>query len=102
MWVLEVLWPMAAGWFLVAALVGLYRGGSVHGPIVRWDRWAVTLVAGTATALALRVLVQGRSLVMTFALVLAAFLAATTGGWRGVVVLVARRRDAGFTARGVR
>lgn len=101
-WFLEVLWPVAVGWFTVAAFVGLYRRGAAGGAPVRWDRWAVTLAGGVATTLTLRALVQGRPVVVAFALVLTGFLAATTGGWRGAAVLVARRRDARLTARGAR
>lgn len=103
-WFLGVLWPVAVGWYGTALVTGLYRvpartrfGGG--------GRWAVTVVVGTAVTLLLRAGFQDRVLVSTFALVLAGFLAVTTGGWRAVAAGwtgLRDRRAAGLTGRGVR
>lgn len=103
-WFLEVLWPVALGWYGTALITGLYRVPT-RARFGRGGRWAVTVVVGTAVTLLLRAVVQDRVLVSTFGLVLAGFLAVTTGGWRAAAAgwsVLGDRRAAGITGRGAR
>ena len=91
-WFLGVLWPIAAGWFVVAAAVLLYdRRG--HNAI----RLAVTIVAGVGIGLLLRISVTHRATPIAFVLVAYGFITLLTLGWRLVVLgvrEVVRRRAA--------
>ena len=76
-WYLTVLWPFLLGWFAAAAAVRLY--GSWPN---RWTVLAVTWVAGTAIALALRSLITQRATPVAFVIVAYTFIGLTVFGWR--------------------
>ena len=91
-WFLDVLWPIAVGWFAVATAALLYaRRG--HTAV----RLAVTVVAGVGIGLLLRAAVTHRATPVVFVIVAFAFITLLTAGWRLVafgVREVARRRAA--------
>jgi hypothetical protein len=83
-----------AGPFLVALAAGWVGARAWRAPARPWPTgvvvWAVTVVGG----LLLRPALFGGGLAWSFALVTAAFLAATLLGWRLLATLVLRRRPA--------
>lgn len=82
-WFFGVLWPFAAGWFVVAVAVRLYTQRS------RWPaRVLVTVIAGVAAGLALRAAVTHRATPIAFIVVAYAFITLLMLGWRLVVVAV--------------
>lgn len=90
-WFLEVLWPIALGWFAVAVAAGLYTASS------RDDRrLAATVLVGVGLGLAIRAAATHRDTPVAFVLVAYGFIALTTVGWRlaGTAVprLIERRR----------
>lgn len=91
-WFLDVLWPMACGWFVVAAAVRLYaRRGRIA------VRLAITIIAGIGAGLVLRASVTHRATPVAFVVVAFAFITMLTAGWRLVALVVrerARRRAA--------
>lgn len=91
-WFLDVLWPLACGWFVVAAAVMLYaRRGRVA------VRLAITIIAGIGAGLVLRATVTHRATPVAFVIVAFAFITMLTVGWRLVALGVrelARRRAA--------
>jgi hypothetical protein len=76
-WFFGVLWPLALGWFVVAVATKLYAN-----PSRPWLRLTATWGLGMTLALVVRGIVLGRQPVSTFALVLYAFVAIETFGWR--------------------
>lgn len=84
-WFLGVLWPLALGWFVVALATKLYTN-----PARPWSRLTVTWALGLTLALVVRGIVLGRQPVSTFALVLFAFVALETFGWRLIALLFRR------------
>ena len=90
-WFLVVLWPIAAAWFAVALLAGLYTRTSRP-----WLRLAVTVVIGVGVGLVARIVFTHRDTPPAFVLVAFGFITLTTAGWRllGVALprLLARRR----------
>jgi hypothetical protein len=84
-WFLGVIWPLAFGWFAVAIASRLYTSSSRP-----WLRLLTTWGLGMTLALVVRGLVLGRQPVSTFALVLYAFVALETFGWRAIALLVRR------------
>jgi hypothetical protein len=90
-WFFGVLWPLVAGWFLMALPLQLYtRRPSA------WLRYAGTLVVGVGIALLLRALVTHRSTPVAFIPVAYASVAALTLGWRVLaagVRWIQHRRD---------
>lgn len=92
-WFLDVLWPIAAGWFIVAAAALLYtRRG--HTAV----RLAITIAGGLAIGLLLRAAVTHRATPVAFVVVAYAFVTLLTAGWRllalGVREAVRRRTAA--------
>jgi len=85
-WFLGVLWPLALGWFVVAVATKLYTN-----PARPWLRLTATWALGLTLALVVRGIVLGRQPVSTFALVLFAFVALETFGWRLIALLFRRR-----------
>lgn len=88
-WFLEVLWPLAVGWFAVGVLVGLY-----HRRDLTWLRWLLTLAFGVLLAMFLRTFTK-RDAFTAYTVVAYIFVGLTTLGWRGVAALTAamtRRR----------
>lgn len=88
-WFLVVVWPLLAGWFLVALVVRLYTRGDRA-----WLRLAATVAAGVAVALLLRATVTHRDTPVAFVVVAYVFITALTVGWRlvGKGVQAARGR----------
>jgi hypothetical protein len=87
-WFLEVLWPIALGWAVVALLTGLYtRTGAGM-----WIALLVTLFAGIAITQVIRYTVQDRPWIGIFTAVALGFIALTTFGWRALALLVQRAR----------
>jgi hypothetical protein len=89
-WFLEVLWPIALGWAVVAVLSGLYTrsGGSM------WLALFATLVGGLVITQVLRYTLQDRPWIGIFTAVAFGFIGLTTFGWRAIAMLVRRRRPA--------
>jgi hypothetical protein len=89
-WFLEVLWPIALGWAVVALLTGLYTrtGGAM------WLALPVTLVGSIAITQVIRYTVQDRPAIGIFTAVALGFIGLTTFGWRAVALLVRRLRPA--------
>lgn len=88
-WFLEVLWPLAVGWFAVALAAGLYLR-----PRHTWLRWLLTVGFGILVAILLRPLTQRDSFTV-YTIVAYLFVGLTTLLWRGVAagaVVMARRR----------
>jgi hypothetical protein len=85
-WFLGVLWPLALGWFVAAFVTKLYTN-----PARPWRRLTGTWALGMTLALVVRGIALGRQPVSTFALVLFAFVALETFGWRAVARLFRRR-----------
>jgi hypothetical protein len=95
-WFLEVLWPIALGWAVVALLTGLYTriGAGV------WVALLVTLFGGIAITQVIRYTVQDRPWIGIFTAVAIGFIGLTTFGWRAIAALVRRLRPApGLTVR---
>ncbi|MBJ7595496.1 MAG: DUF3054 family protein [Candidatus Dormibacteraeota bacterium] len=90
-WFFVVLWPVAAAWFAVAVIDGLYTRASRP-----WLRLAGTVVLGVGAGLIARIVVTHRDTPVAFVLVALGFMAVTTAGWRLVSAAVphvlARRR----------
>ena len=87
-WFLEVLWPIALGWAVIALLTGLYtRTGAGM-----WLALLVTLFGGIAITQVIRYTVQDRPWIGIFTAVAIGFIGLTTFGWRGVAHLLGRRR----------
>ncbi len=72
-----VLWPVAAAWFAVAVIDGLYTRASRP-----WLRLAATVVLGVGVGLIARIVVTHRDTPVAFVLVAFGFIAVTTAGWR--------------------
>jgi len=91
-WFFIVLWPLLAGWFLVAVAAQLYTSGTR--PLVRLG---ATVVIGVAIAIVLRVAVTHRDSPVAFVVVAYVFIAVLTAGWRAAAIGVRalRRRAAG-------
>jgi hypothetical protein len=89
-WFLEVLWPIALGWAVVALLTGLYTR---TGPGM-WGALLITLFGGIAITQVIRYTVQDRPWIGIFTAVALGFIAMTTIGWRLIALLVRRRRPA--------
>lgn len=88
-WFLRVMWPLCVGFFALAILTRLYtRADGV------WAALAITCIGGVVITQLLRGTFTGHPYLSVFALIALAFLVLTTFGWRLVVGLVARRRDA--------
>ena len=92
-WFLEVLWPIALGWAVVALLTGLYTrtGGAM------WLALLVTLFGGIAITQVIRYTVQDRPWIGIFTAVAIGFIGLTTFGWRGIAVLWCRMRSTATT-----
>ena len=89
-WFLEVLWPIALAWAVVALLTGLYtRTGAWM-----WVALLVTLFGGIFITQVIRYTVQDRPWIGIFTAVALGFIGLTTFGWRGIAHLVGRRRPA--------
>ncbi len=89
-WFLEVLWPLAVGWFAVALAVGLYLRRDRA-----WVRWIATLAFGILLAMFLRTLTDRRAF-DAYTVVAYVFVGMFTLGWRGIAVLAGlalRRRS---------
>ncbi|MBK9179805.1 MAG: DUF3054 domain-containing protein [Acidimicrobiales bacterium] len=86
-WFLEVLWPFAVGWYAVALAARLYTARTQ-----RLARLAAVWVIGLPVAWALRAVALDRPFFTTFLGVSAAFIVATTGGWRLVGLGLGRLR----------
>jgi hypothetical protein len=91
-WFLNVLWPLAAGWFAAAIVLGLYRVMLVR-PASRWAlRLAGTIVLGVLVGALLRGTFTDRPTFSTFTIVYLTWMTLTTFGWRGGWMLVRARR----------
>ena len=89
-WFVEVLWPIAVGWALVALVTRLYtRTGAGM-----WVALFVTLVGGLVITQIIRGTMQDRPWIGIFTAVALGFIGLTTFGWRGVALLVRRLRPA--------
>jgi hypothetical protein len=89
-WFLEVLWPLALGWALVALVTGLYtRTGRGM-----WAALFVTLVGALVITQVLRYWLQDRPWIGIFTAVAFGFIGLTTFGWRALALLLRRRRPA--------
>ena len=90
-WFFVVLWPVAAAWFAVALVTGLYTRASRP-----WLRLALTVVLGVGVGLIARIVVTHRDTPPAFILVAFGFIAVTTAGWRllsaALPRVLARRR----------
>lgn len=86
---LGVLWPLALGWFVAALATKLYTN-----PSRPWLRLTGTWVFGMTLALVVRGIALGRVPVSTFALVLFAFVAFETFGWRLIARILRRSAPA--------
>ena len=92
-WFLEVLWPIALAWAVVALLTGLYtRTGAGM-----WLALVVTLFGGIAITQVIRYTVQDRPWIGIFTAVAIGFIGFTTFGWRAIAVLVCRMRSRAAT-----
>jgi hypothetical protein len=89
-WFLEVLWPIALGWFVIALLSGLYTRTGVG----MWTALFLTLVGAIVITQVIRYTVQDRPWIGIFTAVAIGFIGLTTFGWRGIAYLVGRRRPA--------
>jgi len=89
-WFLEVLWPIALGWAVVALVSGLYTRTGVG----MWTALFLTLFGGIVITQVIRYTVQDRPWIGIFTAVAIAFIGLTTAGWRGVAYLAGRRRPA--------
>lgn len=87
---LEVLWPIALGWFVVALLSGLYTR---TGPSM-WLALVVTLFGGIAITQVIRYHVQDRPWIGIFTAVAIGFIGLTTITWRAIALLMRRLRPA--------
>ena len=94
-WFFIVLWPLLAGWFLVALASRLYTRGD-HA----WLRLAATVVIGVAIALLLRASATHRDTPVAFVVVAYLFITALTAGWRFVAIGVLAARSRGGSATG--
>lgn len=85
-WFLTVLWPLVAGWFVLALATRLYTRADRT-----WARLAVTWIAGVVLGLVFRELFtsHGDSF-STFTVVVLGFIGLTTFGWRAVLVAFRR------------
>jgi hypothetical protein len=87
-WFVEVLWPIAVGWALVALATRLYtRTGAGM-----WVAPLVTLVGGLVVTQIIRGTMQDRPWIGIFTVVAFGFIGLTTFGWRVVALLVRRLR----------
>src|SRR5215207_3708535 len=89
-WFLEVLWPIALGWAVVALVSGLYTRTGVG----MWTALFLTLFGGIVITQVIRYTVQDRPWIGIFTAVAIPFIGLTTAGWRGVAYLAGRRRPA--------
>lgn len=88
-WFFEVLWPFAVGWFVIAAIVGLYTA-----PARPWLRLTFTWITGIAVGLALRAGITHRGSLSTFAIVVYVFVGLAVFGWRALATALGRLRPA--------
>ncbi len=86
--VLIILWPLAVGWFAVAAAVRLYAGSALP----EWARLLLTWVLGLTVGLILRAAVTGRDTPIPFIVVAFGFICGTTAAWRLLGVAASRIR----------
>ena len=86
-WFFTVFWPFAVGWFVVAALAGLYTATGRP-----WARLAVTWIAGIALSLMLRDAITHRGSFNTFAVVVYVFVGLAVFGWRALANALRRLR----------
>ena len=93
-WFVEVLWPIAVGWALVALVTRLYTRSGVG----MWVALAVTLVGGLVITQIIRATLQDRPWIGIFTAVALGFIGLTTFGWHGVALLLRRRRPAPLDA----
>jgi hypothetical protein len=91
-WFVEVLWPIAVGWALVALVTRLYTRTGVG----MWVALVVTLVGGLVVTQIIRGTMQDRPWIGIFTAVAFGFIGLTTFGWRVVALLVRRLRPAPF------
>lgn len=87
-WFLTVLWPLVVAWFACALLARLYSSSDRV-----WLRLAVTLVAGALLNAVLRGSFTDRPYVSVYTLVLIAWMALTTFGWRVLARRLSTRRE---------
>lgn len=76
-WFLEVVWPIALGWFAAAVVARLYTARSRPGL-----RLGATVVVGVGLGLVIRAAVTHRDTPAAFVVVALGFIALTTVGWR--------------------
>jgi hypothetical protein len=89
-WFVEVLWPIALGWAVVALVTRLYTR---TGPGM-WVALFATLIGGLVITQIIRATMQDRPWIGIFTAVALGFIGLTTFGWRLVAVLVRRLRPA--------
>jgi hypothetical protein len=87
-WFVEVLWPIAVGWAIVALLTRLYTRSGVG----MWVALFATLVGGLVITQIIRATMQDRPWIGIFTAVAVGFIGLTTFGWRLVALLVRRLR----------
>ncbi len=78
-WFLEVLWPIALGWFMAALVARLYTARAR--PLLRL---AATVCVGIGLGVVIRAAVTHRDTPVAFVAVAFGFIAVTTVGWRVV------------------
>ena len=89
-WFVEVLWPIAVGWAVIALLTRLYTRSGVG----MWVALFATLVGGLVITQIIRATMQDRPWIGIFTAVAFGFIGLTTFGWRLVALLVRRLRPA--------
>ncbi len=87
-WFFTVLWPLAVGWYVVAALTRLYAASERVGL-----RLVITWAVGTLLASVLRGTFTDRPMFSVFTVIFMAWMVLTAFGWRGIARVLALRQQ---------